>query len=575
VHAEPAPATPSDTPPAERLSRQDQGFLAALLVPYLALVARYHFVCDDAFITWRYSKHVAMGYGPRYNLANEVPVEGYSDFLWMLIGAAVEAVGASPITVMPAISALCGVALIVWMYRFQRLTLGIAPTPTAAATLFAATLPPFAVWSTSGLETMPETLLLFGAAVKLWYGRTDRDIDLAALCALGLALIRTEGIAWCVVIAALGAAYRAWEGRPVQAPLLRFTALLLLPFSLYFAWRAWFYQSWVANTAKAKVHLEPVTLLRGLLYLALYALTLLSPLLLAAAAPAAWKSRWRKPVAPMLAMALAVPAYAVVVSGDYMAWFRILVPGVPFFVVVLGVAYQTWTTRHPRLVPAIALAAATLSLLPVADVHLVPEPWREAVSIREKLGFFRTENLQWAAMNEHVTTWTEKGIALREHTQPGETYVAAAIGATGYYSDLYIYDRNGLVNREVAELPWSGELRSPGHDKVVDRSFFFDKKPDILDAKVISGPRVAGQIRRALLEMEAEPVKRRYYPELIPLSPAERGVPRFLIPLRRAATPEVSEEKWAAFQAQWATFKTGRREDDEDDGGPPPTPDAP
>jgi hypothetical protein len=41
------------------------------------------FIVDDAYITMRYSRHLAEGYGPVYNIGEKV--EGYSNFLWMLI----------------------------------------------------------------------------------------------------------------------------------------------------------------------------------------------------------------------------------------------------------------------------------------------------------------------------------------------------------------------------------------------------------------------------------------------------------------------------------------------------------
>ena len=61
---------------------------AAMLVglsAYGLLVARFNFVCDDAFISFRYARNLADGLGLRYNLGVEPPVEGYSNFLWVLL----------------------------------------------------------------------------------------------------------------------------------------------------------------------------------------------------------------------------------------------------------------------------------------------------------------------------------------------------------------------------------------------------------------------------------------------------------------------------------------------------------
>ena len=40
---------------------------------------------DDAFITFRYSKHLAEGLGPVWNPGDSPPVEGYTNFLWMVL----------------------------------------------------------------------------------------------------------------------------------------------------------------------------------------------------------------------------------------------------------------------------------------------------------------------------------------------------------------------------------------------------------------------------------------------------------------------------------------------------------
>ena len=50
-------------------------------IPYSLLTYRFWYNVDDAFISFRYAKNWAMGYGPRYNLGLQQPEEGYSNFL--------------------------------------------------------------------------------------------------------------------------------------------------------------------------------------------------------------------------------------------------------------------------------------------------------------------------------------------------------------------------------------------------------------------------------------------------------------------------------------------------------------
>jgi len=522
-----------------------------LLGPYLLGVYNWWFVCDDAFITFRYSRNLAEGLGLRYNLGDHTPVEGYSNFLWMLLAAACEAIGVSPALVTPVVSTLTGVATL-WLTLHILRKMGVAPALQLAGGAVLALAPPFAVWSTSGLASMPQTL----GMVAAWYYLTLRDDDRApiwaGLSALGLALVRTEGIAWALIIGILAALSRALEGKPVVRPLITYAVTLLVPYAAYFGWRANYFDAWVANTAKAKVHLTPATFLRGLRYIGLYLATLIAPAALFLAAPMALLSKHRWAATSAALLAVGVPAYAVVVSGDYMTWFRILVPGLPFMAITFALAGQTAIDRGwvPQNVGAGLLAVlALLMALPGQDLHLVPQRSREPLQVRDKLSQFRSENQQWGAMVRHADHWKEKGLALGAYAQPGERYVAAAIGNIGYFSDVFIYDRNGLVNREVAEQPWSGELRSPGHDKVVDRSFFLKMKPDILDSKLLHAGANKKQMDANLREMEAFRFRKQYYPELFQWK-SPRGVRKVLLVLRRAEDQDQAKAGWTAYREQ-------------------------
>ena len=68
-------------------------------------------------------------------------------------------------------------------------------------------------------------------------------------------------------------------------------------------------------------------------------------------------------------------------------------------------------------------------------------------------------------MKDRAERWSVLGRALAVHTREGESIVMGTIGAAGYYSRLFIYDRRGLVTPEVNETPVpSGQRATPGHD---------------------------------------------------------------------------------------------------------------
>ena len=117
------------------------------------------------------------------------------------------------------------------------------------------------------------------------------------------------------------------------------------------------------------------------------------------------------------------------------------------------------------------VAVCTLATAaPAFNLHLVPRSTLERLDFRWKATGFRTEYEVWRVMKENGERWSDLGRALALVAQPGESLIRGVIGAVGYYSRLFIYDRYGLVTREVALLPTRQVPVQPGHDRVVSRS---------------------------------------------------------------------------------------------------------
>ncbi|MBT3219744.1 MAG: hypothetical protein HN348_11680, partial [Proteobacteria bacterium] len=163
-----------------------------LCVPYLVMVRRFWFVCEDAYITFRYSSHLAEGLGPRFNtVAGELPVEGYSNFLWMVIAAVFELLDRDVVFFMPLLSTLCGLAVLFLLVHTLYVRFEFSEITTGLAGLAYVMFTPVAVWTSSGLATMPLTLGMFATTVLLLWGENRRWGIAAGVAALGLALVRT------------------------------------------------------------------------------------------------------------------------------------------------------------------------------------------------------------------------------------------------------------------------------------------------------------------------------------------------------------------------------------------------
>jgi len=465
-------------------------FLVAAVL-FALLVWRFDWLCDDAFISFRFARNLAAGHGLLYN-PGLPPVEGYSNLLWVLWLAPFEALGLDVPAVARITSALCGLALLWSLARVLRRELD--GRTTALALLFPATLPPLAVWATSGLATMPFALALFALCERLTRPASSgpRPVG-AAIAATAVVLLRADGP---LFVALVLAPLLAWSFARGERSLLRATAtasaVALAALAAQLLWRHGYYGSWSPNTARVKVEFGADTLARGLKYVGTFLLAF--PACLAALAFAGWRSRAplseRGPLDPVcLTVVLGATAYAVAVGGDFMTSGRFLVPALPFLALLFG-----------RAAPGLGMTAlaVALSLPAVWGVQLAPAGLRRALLFRGSANRYRTEYEQWELMRTQARDWTLLGRALAAHTRPGESLIHGTIGAVGYYSGLVIHDPFGLVNREAFGDRRETDPRSPGHDRHVPNATFMALEPTYLDAELVPAAGAAPPLPRWL-----------------------------------------------------------------------------
>ena len=185
----------------------------------------------------------------------------------------------------------------------------------------------------------------------------------------------------------------------------------------------------------------------------------------------------------------------------------------------------------------------TLNLLPTWNIHVVPESWRRVFDFRYDWNR-RTEYELWKEQKDSIQA--EIGLILKQHFGPEDSIVVAAIGEIGYYSDLHVYDRNSLINRDTVDH-WDKALSAPGHDKSVEPHWFLPLEPTIIKFDVIDGPppeRINPEypLRRRIRSRAEElqrwgrrsgvHVWRRYVPQIFPMSPSPEGSEMTLLVLR-------------------------------------------
>ncbi len=193
-----------------------------------------------------------------------------------------------------------------------------------------------------------------------------------------------------------------------------------------------------------------------------------------------------------------------------------------------------------------ALATIVIGLLPGWNINLIPESVRAKLHFRHNTRIYRSEFEQAEIEAERVAEWTILGRALKDYVRenvPDEalaSYVVEAIGAVGYYSELFILDRNALVSPTATRAePPPGRQKSPGHDRTVEPEFFLDRKPTVFYARVASEPdKLARACARALRMLQTAAPEHRlpkqYKPDLTRLPETDpEGNPFYLVTLLR------------------------------------------
>ena len=486
-------AEPSTGHPAEQSSCLLWQLLA--LGIFVPLVARFWFLCDDAYISFRYGRNLAQGLGLAWNPGEPSPVEGYSEFGWVLISALIQALGAPVETIAPWISALCGAALVMSVTHLISRHLVSHPVARLGGVLFVAAAVPLAVWSTGGMGSMAALLCLW-----LMYSRLLTNVDIhdgwgAGLGGVGLVLLRADGHLWVFLLAGSALVLARLRKDPCLMKAARLAAgLPLLAFLALTAFRLDYHGDWLPNTARAKIGLSPFVIERGARYVG-HAFLTYPGLLLALALPLIMGRRTlERPSFVALLVFAAAPAYALLVGGDFMCFHRFLLPLWPFGAVLLAKGLQALAEDSPKrahVALTLALLIPASNLIPAWDLHVLPQSLRERCFFRFNATsangaiLFRTEREQWLDMTARARQWKRLGEAVADNTAADASLVAGAIGALGWASKRTVFDQFGLTRRDVGDFPQVPGRRSPGHYRYAPASYFAPESPTYARVSII------------------------------------------------------------------------------------------
>ena len=447
-----------DTTPA-RVRTLQGSLLALTLVAGVVTAAQMAWVCDDAFISFRYAKNLADGVGLVYN-AGEI-VEGYSNFLWTVMVAGAMRLGGDPVAFSENAGMVFFVGVLAIMAVLSRRVFGrrgSLPVASLACLLYVL-MRDARVWATGGLETAMFTFWVL-ASYALFLRR--RRPVCAALSGLAMALAMLTRIDAAAFAGILGA-YALWRRlrHNETAPLWGFAVPMAAVFAPYFAWRYARYGFLMPNPYYAKsAYLAYWS--QGAVFLGIYLAASSAWLLLPLAAMVGRRMRLhageREAVWLAAALAALYTLLVVRVGGDHMA-SRLLIPVTPFVCLLMERCVRSirW---DPVRWSACAVLAACVFFAPD-----VPAGRQEVCDITNERNWYPRE---WLELSEAY------GRTLRQYL--GGTHAAALTGgcqcAIGYYSDLpVLIEETGLTDKHIAHGPILGPRGMVGHEKYASRGY--------------------------------------------------------------------------------------------------------
>lgn len=505
----------AEKPAPNRAKRERRSILEKIprdpahLVAYLmVVVAGYmlvdyalsiRLIQDDVYITLEYVKHFLEGEGLVFNPGERV--EGYTNFLWLLLLSGLGAAGVDLESATQHLSLIFGVATLaatfLLAYSAKLSGEGLPEARRASfaqsAPLFAAVAPVFLLfnggyhyWTISGMETTFFAFLTTVGAVAVLAEKDASRPNYWFAGALALAaLARPDGWLAFAVLYAFRLARRVFDSdeSPLAAllaqlkasPRLIELAVFLAPNGLYEIFRLAYFGHPLPNTFYAKTGFSSVYLATGFDYLTsflgkymLFGALALAPALLAL------KRKWRTPVAFLYWYLFVYTLYVVSIGGDVLSHHRFFVPLLPFFaaLIALGLRGLYYLALARDWAPRLALVL----LVAGPPVH---EYYRYQDEIPE---LKRAQILE----NSLVDKMRRKGQWLNEQMRRrGEPLVAAAttIGAFAYATDAVVIDMLGLTDEYIAHHPKpipeiSGDRTVSWKERNYNVDYVLERDPD-------------------------------------------------------------------------------------------------
>ncbi len=444
----------------------------ALVLAVIIMYLNRAFYHDDAYITLRYARNCIAGFGLVWNPGEYV--QGYTNFLHLifitLLGwLGIDLVWASRIVGVTAMAGLLGIVI---LFRITVKNERGAPVWHIPAILVV-TSAPILVWSLGGLEGTLFGFLVAGGCLlfllatdspkKYWlYTASGIFFGLSFLARPDSIVFISVSLAWLFWLTLKNKSHTFFQFMAYLVGLM----IVVVP---YVVWQMLYYGDLVPNTFYAKAG-TPLWLRldSGARYMVHYLIhpPFLPILVCISLVYALLKRRWSPKLTYLTLSISAYLTFIILVGGDHMLSFRLLLPVIPLMSAAMAIALYLAIGSNRR----VTVSLFTLAILIVTSLQLQD----------------RTLNPRREDPASFVGTIIGKYIA--KAWPVGSLVALNTGGSTPYYAGSHRYiDMLGLNDPTIAkrsiekvEVPWQ---RIPGHFKG-DGGYVLSRHPDY----IIIGP---------------------------------------------------------------------------------------
>jgi hypothetical protein len=474
---------------------------ATLLAPAfpfgLGILVVLEFVKDDAYISFRYAHNLVTGHGLVFNTGERL--EGFTNFLWVLILAPFEAAGWDLFQVCEVLGSALGVTCLVVTARLTAWVSGERKSRVHLwGAFWLASSSTFVLWAKSGLEQPLASLLPIAGAFILWRARDalahgptlveEKALRLKYFWAgviMGAACMTRPELHLLAILVALpplGDIVRRRRIRAAEAFYLAGVLAFTVPCHTF---RYLYYGTLVPNTFYVKTGTGSLVWHEGIRTLRdMFGFNTMGALVILA--PFAFANRRRLlEKGTMALIALSFMVYYVKVGVDEMQWHRLYLPALPFLCVLAALGGANLVSAVVRALHPNAAGRDSRARLLGDGIGWVAVAYACAMNCH-----FTYDQVN--GFNGHGdlagTFHPDIGKFLVRHERPGALVAAQDMGATPYHApDINFLDFVGLVDGTVAHARHDFGLHAfvrgdadnvrPKYDAAM-RDYFFERRPE-------------------------------------------------------------------------------------------------